>query len=131
MATQLFTYSLYSGDIIPLTLNFYQSDGKTPLDLTNITIGTTVKNHPTDTDANSLFWQDIPGTTSGIISYNIPGLNAGTFWIDVKWWNVAQNNLRQTVIGATQFTVQQSITARATPGSVNVTLSGLPLPKAA
>src|SRR5215469_14170558 len=119
MATQLFTYPLYSGDITPLTLNFYQADGKTALNLTGITVGTTVKNSPTGTDASSLFWQDKPGDTTGVISYVIPGLNPGTYWIDVKWWNVAQGNTRQTVIGATQFTVAQSVTARPVPGSVS------------
>jgi len=119
MATQLFTYQLYSGDIIPLTLNFYQSDGKTPLNLTGITVGTTVKTNPTGTDSGSLFWQDKAGDTTGVISYVISPLSAGSYWIDVKWWNVAQGNTRQTVIGASQFTVAQSVTARPVPGSVS------------
>ena len=115
MATQLFTYSLYSGDVIPLTLHFYQADGKTPLDLTGITIGTTVKVNNTSPDSSAVFQKDTAGDTTGVISWMIPGLNTGNYWIDVKWWNTAQNNARQTVIGTSQFVVNQSITQRSVP----------------
>ena len=113
--TTLFSYSLYSGDIIPLTLNFYQADGQTPLSLVGITVGTTVKANPTAPDTNAVYQQDIVGDATGVISFVIPGLPVNTYWIDVKWWNTTQGNTRQTVVGTSQFTVNQSITQRATP----------------
>jgi hypothetical protein len=115
MTTQLFTYPLYSGDIIPLTLNFYQADGKTPLSLVGVTVGTTVKLNATAPDSTAAYQQDIVGDATGVISFVIPGLTVNTYWIDVKWWNTTQGNTRQTVIGANQFTINQSITQRATP----------------
>lgn len=115
MPTQLFTYPLYSGDIIPLTLNFYQADGKTPLSLVGIVVGTTVKANQTDPDASAIYQKDTNGDATGVINYTIPGVAPGTYWIDVKWWNTAQGNTRQTVIGATQFTVSQSVTQRSVP----------------
>jgi hypothetical protein len=122
MATQLFTYSLYSGDVIPLTLNFYQADGKTPLDLTGIVIGCTVKVNNTSPDSSAVFQQDTAGGTTGVISYVIPGLAPASYWIDVKWWNTAQNNARQTVVGSSQFVVNQSITQRSVPVTTRISL---------
>jgi hypothetical protein len=127
MPTQLFTYSLYSGDVIPLTLKFYQTDGITPLNLTGIVIGTTVKTSLNASDANALYQKDTAGDTTGVITFNIPGMSANTYWIDVKWWNTAQANLRQTVVGASQFTVNQSVTVRSTPTpTLMITPSSLP-----
>jgi hypothetical protein len=123
MATQLFSYQLYSGDVIPLTLKFFQSDGKTPQDLTGIVIGTTILVTSTAPDSAAIYKQDTAGDTTGVISWTIPGLNPGTYWIDVKWWNTGQSNARQTVIGANQFSVLQSITKRSVPAPTVIVLT--------
>jgi hypothetical protein len=103
-----------SGDIIVLKLQFYQSDGITPKDLTGITVGVTVKIAPdTDlTDAKAVFEKDIPGDTTGTITYQMGPFNYGTYWLDVKSWSGPQ---RSNVLSPTEFKVQQSVTNRATP----------------
>ena len=131
MPSQLFSYPLYSGDVIPLTLNFYQADGTTPMNLTGITVGATVKSVITTPDSGAVYWKDIPGDSTGVIAFSIPGLAAGTFWLDIKWWNTTLNNARQTVIGATQLVIQQSVTSRTVPGGVTFDITGIPLPRAA
>ena len=115
-APPIFPQALYSGDDIPLTLNFFQSDGITPQSLVGVTIGCTVKNEPTDADAAALFQQDIVGDATGVIKFTIPPLNVGTYYLDVKWWNTSTTpQTRQTVIGSMEFVVNQSITARTAP----------------
>jgi len=116
----LFAYTLYNGDAIPLTLQFFQADGTTPLDLSGKVIGTTVKLKPTDPDSAALFQKDIHGDATGIISFLISSLNVGGYWIDVKSWDVALGYQRSTVIGSQKFSVEQSVTARATPTVVLV-----------
>jgi hypothetical protein len=127
---KLFAYSVYSGDAIPLTLQFYQADGTTPLDLTGRIIGTTIKLKATDLDADALFQKDIAGDPTGVISYLIPGLDVGGYWIDVKSWDVALGYQRSTVIGSQKFQVEQSVTLRATP-TVTLVLGKAPLQVAA
>lgn len=114
MAISIFPDPLFSGDSIPLSLAFQNPDG-TPYNLTNITVGCTVKKNATDPDTAALYQQDIPGTTSGTIGFVITPLSVGTYYLDVKWWNTAQANQRTTVIGTTAMQINQSVTTRALP----------------
>lgn len=114
MSLNIFPDPLFSGDSIPLSLAFQNPDG-TPYNLTGITVGCTVKKNATDADSAALYQQDIVGTTSGNIGFVITPLNVGTYYLDVKWWNVGQANQRTTVIGTTQLQINQSVTARALP----------------
>lgn len=115
MNSPIFPYPLWSGDVYPLSLHFYQEDGVTVMDLTGITVGCTVKDDPTDPDSDAFYKQDIPGDATGIIPFMVGPVPAGTFWLDVKWWNTTQNNQRQSVLPNTQFVVSQSVTAREVP----------------
>lgn len=114
MATSIFPDPLFSGDSIPLSLAFQNSDG-TAYNLTGITVGCTVKQNATDLDSAALYQQDIPGTTSGTIGFVIAPLQVGTYYLDVKWWNVGAGNQRTTVIGTTAMQINQSVTARSLP----------------
>lgn len=118
----IFPEPLFSGDAIPLVLNFWQTQPDpaatppvtgVPLNLTGKKVGVTVKNQPTDDDTAAQFKQDLVGDTTGRIAFAITGLGAGIFWLDVKMWDAS--NVRSPVIAPQQFTVEQSITDRTTP----------------
>jgi hypothetical protein len=119
----IFPNPIFSGDSIPLVLNFWTTTPDpsadppvvgVPRSLVGFTVGCTVKGQPAgDTDVGAQFQQDIAGDITGVIGFGIPGLAAGTFWIDVKMWS--SSNVRSTVIAPTQFSVSPSITDRATP----------------
>jgi hypothetical protein len=114
MGPVIFPNILYSGDPIPLNLTFYKSDRVSLKDLTGITVGCTVKANETDPDSEALFQEDIPGDTTGVINFLIPGQNSGQYFIDVKTWLTTQSNQRSTLFNTT-FDVQQSITLRMVP----------------
>jgi hypothetical protein len=94
MNASIFAQPFYSGDCIPITVEFFGADNVTPLDLTGQYVGLTVKQNQSDPDANALYKSDIAGTTSGIINFLIPGftgtiptLAAGSFPFDIKRWD--------------------------------------------
>lgn len=113
----IFPQPLYSGDVIPLQLSFFEADGTTPKPLTGNTIGLTVKTQPSNTDdAQGIYSQDVVGDATGIINFQITPLNAGNYYLDIKNWITGQTPpQRTTIIGTTQFTILQSVTARAVP----------------
>ncbi len=121
----IFPNPILSGDGTPLVLNFWTTPPDPTADppvvgvarsLVGFTVGVTVKGQPAgDTDAGAQFQQDIVGDDTGIISFGIAGLPAGTYWIDVKMWD--SGNVRSSVIAPTQFSVSQSITDRAIPAT--------------
>jgi hypothetical protein len=75
----------------------------------------TVKVNATDPDAEAVYTNDIAGTTSGTINFSVPAPEPGNYVLDVKWWN--SSNVRTNILQEA-FTVNQSVTQRATPGSV-------------
>lgn len=115
----IFPYALYSGDPIPVDLIFYDlikdPTGGTVLDLTGSHVGLTVKVNATDPDAEAIYLQDIPGDATGVINFSIASPVVGNYVMDVKRWNAA--NVRSNVLQEA-FTINQSVTQRATPGAV-------------
>jgi hypothetical protein len=119
--TNILPLPLFSGDSFQIPLIFWSVLPTNPNDvttgtvqnLTGTTVGCTIKGNQNDTDAQAVFKDDIAGDTTGKITFSVPGLNAGSYWIDIKMWN--SSNARSPVIGPTQFTVNQSITDRAMP----------------
>lgn len=112
MGPVIFPYIIYSGDPIPVSLTFYQPDGVTIKDLTGIVVGCTLKVNITDADTAALYKKDTSGTSSGKVTFELPGQPAGEYWFDVKTWD--NTNIRQPVL-QTQIPVQQSVTQRTTP----------------
>jgi len=113
----IFPQPVYSGDIIPLQLSFFEEDGITPKSLVGNTIGITVKTQPNDTDdAQAKYAHDVIGDATGVINFQIIPLTAGNYYLDIKSWITGQTPpQRTTIIGTTQFSVQQSVTARTVP----------------
>ena len=119
----IFPNPILSGDSIPLVLNFWTTAPDptanppvvgVPRSLVGFTVGCTVKAQPVgDTDVGAQFQQDLAGDDTGVISFGIPGLPEGAYWIDVKMWD--SSNVRSAVLAPTQFNVSQSITDRVTP----------------
>lgn len=115
MAT-IFPVALFTEDVIPLDLQWYQQDGTTIRDMTGWTCGCTVKVQPTDPDANALYQQDIVGGTNGQFNFAFTIASPGNYYLDVKIWDNTLNppGDRGTVLW-TQFQVNQSVTARLEP----------------
>ena len=109
----IFPQTLCSGDIYPLQLIFTNPDN-TAKDMTGKTLGLTVKLEPADSDdTQAPFWQNLSGDVTGKFTFNIAGLAAGNYWMDLKIWttNLIPND-RQTIIAPLQMKVIQSVTTR-------------------
>jgi hypothetical protein len=81
----IFTQSFYSGDDIPLTINFYQPDGVTPKPMTGYKVQLMVKAAPLQDqygnlipDSKALWQSSLNGDASGVFPFMIPGLLAGS-----------------------------------------------------
>jgi hypothetical protein len=109
----IFPQPLCSGDVYPLPIIFTKPDG-TPMDMTGKTLGLTVKVEPIDSDdTQGSFWENLTGDTTGKVVFNIKGLAAGTYWMDVKIWSTGLTpSDRQTIIPPLQMKVIQSVTTR-------------------
>jgi len=121
MADLIFFQPQYVGDSIVLTLNFFQSDGVTPQNMTGNQVGWTIKLSPSDTDASAIFSKDVAGGSSGVIDLsnytgtkndNVTLIPAGTYYYDIKIWNAS--NFRSNLIAGT-LVISQSTTQRAIP----------------
>jgi len=111
----IFPQTLCSGDTIPIKLSFTNASTGAVYSLAGSTVGVTVKADPlaADTsDSDALYQQDTPGDATGIVSFVIPGLAAGIYWLDIKLWTSPN---RTTVIPSVQFKLIQSVTARVNP----------------
>ena len=123
----IFTQAFVSGDDIPLSFQFYQSDNVTPKPMTGYVVGLTVKSSLTDDqgnpvpDADALFAHDLPGDNTGLFAFLIPGQTAGAstlapgqYYMDLKQWDT--NNKRTTVL-TTMLPVNESVTLRTAPST--------------
>jgi hypothetical protein len=122
----IFTQPFYSGDDIPITINFFQPDNITPKPMTGYTVGITVKEALDDgygnpiPDAQALFSDDLPGDNTGVFKFEIPGFNVGgavtfapgNYFFEVKQWD--QSGKRTTVVSST-LPINQSVALRAAP----------------
>lgn len=122
----IFTQPFVSGDDIPLAVQFYQSDNITPKPMTGYTVGMTVKSNVTDPstdlpvpDSAALFQQDLPGTSSGLFNFLIPGQTAGNptfapgqYYLDFKQWD---STGKRTTVLTTMLPINQSVTLRIAP----------------
>jgi hypothetical protein len=119
----IFPNPILSGDATPLVLNFWTTSPDptanppvvgVPRSLVGYTVGVTIKAQPAgDVDTAAQYQQDIVGDATGVISFGLPGLPVGAYWIDVKIWD--SSNVRSPVIPPTQFNVSPSITDRLVP----------------
>jgi len=109
----IFPQTLCSGDINPLKLTFTKNG--IAYDLTGSTLGMTIKTIPDDTtdSTEAIQWQNVIGDTTGIVTFNVGPLSAGTYWLDVKKWLTSQTpTMRSTVIPPVQIKILQSVTSR-------------------
>jgi hypothetical protein len=109
----IFPQTLCSGDINPLTLTFTKNGAA--YSLVGSTLSMTVKAEPEDSNdlTTALLWQDVVGDATGIVTFNVGPLAAGTYWLDVKKWLTGQTpTMRQTVIPPVQIKIIQSVTSR-------------------
>lgn len=81
----IFTQTFFSGDDIPVTLNFYQTDNVTPKPMTGYTVSLMVKTIPLNDqfeapfpDSTALFYASLNGDDTGVFPFLIPGLLAGS-----------------------------------------------------
>ena|SRR5215510_387167 len=111
----IFPYPLCSGDLYPIPIVMTNPDG-TPKDLSGKTLGITVKTLPADSDdTQASFMQSIFGDSTGKITFQVRGLSAGTYWMDVKIWTTgATPSDRQTIIPPLEMKILQSVTTRTT-----------------
>jgi hypothetical protein len=112
----IFTQAFYSGDDIPLTINFYQPDGVTPKPMTGYKVQLMVKSAPLADqfgdpipDSEALWESSLNGDNTGIFPFMIPGLLAGSpakptlppgnYFCEAKQYDPA--GLRSTVFSTT------------------------------
>jgi hypothetical protein len=81
----IFSQPFFSGDDIPVTIQFFQSDGVTAQPMTGYTISLMVKSMPLNDqfevpfpDSTALFYDTINGDDTGVFPFLIPGLLAGS-----------------------------------------------------
>jgi hypothetical protein len=104
---------IYSGDAFTVRLAFWTDTTNTvALDMTGLQVGLTIKENLNDADAAADFEQDLAGDTTGKFNFAVAGLETANYWVDAKMWSGGQ---RSSVIAPQQFSVLQSITARAEP----------------
>jgi|SRR5271166_2946580 len=121
----IFATPFYSGDDIPITINFYQPDNITPKPMTGYTVGITVKATLDDgygnpiPDSEALFEKDLPGDNTGVFNFSMPGFTLGNptfapgnYFFEVKQWD--QNGKRTTVVSS-MLPINQSVALRAAP----------------
>jgi hypothetical protein len=121
----IFEKPFFSGDDIPITMNFYQADNVTPKPMTGYTVGITVKAALDDgygnliPDSKALYQKDLPGDNTGIFNFLIPGFTAGNptfapgnYFFDSKQWD--PTGKRTTVVSST-LPINQSVSLRAVP----------------
>jgi hypothetical protein len=122
----IFPSAFPSGDDIPLNIQFYQADNVTVKDMTGYTIGITVKQTVTDPqtelpipDSAALFQKDLPGNSSGLFAFLIPGQTAGAvtfvpgnYYLDVKQWDPSAS---RTTVLTTTLPINESVTQRSAP----------------
>lgn len=121
----IFPTPFYSGDDIPINVQFYQSDNVTPKPMTGYTVGMTVKAALDDgfgnltPDSQSIYEKDLHGDATGLFPFTIPGqtagnptLNPGNYFLDVKQWD---STGKRTNVLTTMLPINQSVTLRAIP----------------
>lgn len=109
----LFSNPPCSGDIRPFELFFKDNVTGNPYDLTGATVGMTIKIAPSDEpDTTGVYMKDIVGDATGKITFYIGPLSVGSYWLDVKMWQINGSQLRTTIIQPTKFSVIQSVTSR-------------------
>jgi hypothetical protein len=121
----IFTQAFVSGDDIELDFQFYQPDNVTPKPMTGYTVGLTVKKALIDNQGNpvpdsaALYQDDLPGDSTGLFSFILPGQAAGNptfapgnYYLDVKQWN---STLKRTTVLTTMLPINQSVTLRSAP----------------
>jgi hypothetical protein len=122
----IFTQPFYSGDDIPIAIQFYQSDKVTPKPMTGFNVGMTVKAALDDgygnliPDSQALFQKDLPGDNTGLFTFKIPALNAqnaatllpGNYYLDVKQWDTTS---KRTTVLSTMLPINESVTLRPVP----------------
>jgi hypothetical protein len=109
----IFPQPMCSGDVYPLKMTFSQNG--VAVNLTGSTFGMTVKNQADDQNdlTTSVQHQDIAGDATGIITFSVGPLPAGTYWMDVKKWITGPPaSMRTTVLAPFQIKLIQSVTAR-------------------
>src|SRR5215831_16824000 len=116
----VFNQAFPSGDDISLTVEFYQSDNVTPKDMTGFTVGMTIKRTVTDPqtdlpipDSAALYQKDLPGNTTGLFLFAIPGQTAGAptfqpgdYFLDVKQWD---STGKRTTVLTTMLPINESV----------------------
>lgn len=121
----IFPAPFYSGDDIPIDIQFYQADNVTPKPMTGFTVGMTVKATLDDGQGNltpdsaALYQADLAGNSTGLFHFAIPGetnaaptFQPGEYYLDVKQWDASAK--RQNVL-TTMLVVNQSVTLRTAP----------------
>ncbi len=105
---------IYSGDAFTIPVKFWtDSTNTTALNMTGNLVGLTIKENINDPDEFAVFKKDLAGDSSGVFNFNVPGLVTCTYWVDAKMWTGSASGPRSPVVTPQQFSVLQSITARA------------------
>lgn len=120
----IFTQSFYSGDDIPLTINFYDTDGVTAKPMTGYKIQLMVKAAPLQDqfgnpipDSAALWEDSLQGDNTGVFPFMIPGLLAGSspaaptlppgnYFLEAKQYD--PTGLRSTVF-STNLPINESV----------------------
>lgn len=121
----IFNQPFYSGDDIPINVQFYQSDNVTPKPMTGYTVGMTVKAALDDgfgnltPDSASIFEKDLAGNNTGLFTFTIPAQTAGNttlvpgnYFLDIKQWDPVG---KRTNVLITMLPVNESVTLRPIP----------------